>query len=150
MVLESYHSGLRQKCMFSLFFNSIEINLVKTFKLPDLEKEIQKFGSAGTYWDHKEPGRILVGEWEMEKAIKANESDDWVWVQFNKIFVNPVSENDLLFYELTSDRSQHKRQWTLHNAWTQKNPGLEFDSMSSDIQLEKVIGCCDWVDFKNL
>ncbi|MEI6633737.1 MAG: hypothetical protein WCP22_07960 [Chlamydiota bacterium] len=153
MVLESYHAGLRQEGMFAIAFNSIELGLLKTFTLPDLEWEVQKFGSAGTYWDHKEAGRLVVGTWEVEKAVKADETDEWTWNTFFRVLGMPpvaYQNKEFVIYELTSDRKAHKRMWTLHNAWASKMPGLKFDGMSSNFVLEKLTGECDYVDFKNL
>jgi hypothetical protein len=153
MVLESYNSGLRQECMFAVIWNSIELGLVKEFTLPDLEWEVQKFGSAGTYWDHKEAGRLLVGQWQIVKGVKADETDEWNWTQFWRVLSMPPTvyqATDLVFCELSVDRASYKRKWTLHRPWASKIPGLKFDGMSSNFVLENLTGECDYVDFTNL
>ena len=81
----------RQKRWYAVIVDGLEIALVKTFKLPTLEYEISKFGGAGSYWDQKEAGRMVIGEAELGKAVKSGETDSFTWNQFIKALGMPPS-----------------------------------------------------------
>lgn len=151
MVMESYQRGLRQKGMFTVIYDGLDVSLVKSFKLPDLEREIMKFGSAGTFWDNKEPGRLVVSQFEIEKGIPSDEKDEFSWkLLISGIYTPSVARKDLVVRELAMDRETAIRQWTMVKPIFAKLPGLEFDGMSSEPVLEKIIGECDYVNFEVL
>jgi hypothetical protein len=153
MATRAYTKGGRQQGWFAVIYEGLETTLVRAFTLPTLEYEIAKFGGAGTFWDHKEAGRLQVSEAEMEKYIKSEETDDWAWVIFMRALGKPpvgYQNKDLVVCELNAAMDRYMRQWTLKSAWSNKLTPPELKGGGSEPSTEKLSFACDYVDFKNL
>jgi hypothetical protein len=146
-------SGIMQKGWFTVIFEGLKMGLVKTAKTADEEYEEMSFFPGGAFWAHKEPGPYKIGDVEIEKAVKSEEVDDFLWSNFIRVMGAPpgtVQNKDFTICGLNAARTRFMHQWTYKNAWFKKKDGVLFEGGSVDPVLEKFYIACDRCVFKCL